>query len=158
MAGSALIGILLGVCFLTDPVTGTGVAEDSPLNYTQMIPLVEEKEQIMAVFCPTVEEETAALIQIGGVKGGILMDFLQTVDWRACRAPMDGLESPGSVEFLVQEEYRITVHKRKSGSLFAYAMVRYGEEKQYYRAKWSDYSKIVRYLEHYSGGIGSAES
>ena len=91
----------------------------------------------------------------GAVESGILIgeaycnevgNLLDDVNWKKSLPPIEELSSPGSVEFVIDEEYRVTVYKRKSGSLFAYAVVKYGEEERYYHASYGDYKDAVAIL------------
>ena len=75
-----------------------------------------------------------------------LAKYLDTVAWEECRAPRGSLPSPGSVECVIGDDYRITVHERKEWEFFRYAVVRYGEDKRYYRAGRGDYEDAVAIL------------
>lgn len=48
------------------------------------------------------------------------------------------MPSPGSVEFVIDEEYRITVYDSPN-----VAEIRFGEEVRWYRLGWGDYNEAV---------------
>lgn len=118
------------------------------LDYTTAAKIVTEKSDkysITAIHYPA----------SGAVESGILIgeaycnevgNLLDHVNWKRSLPPIEDLSSPGSVEFVIEEDYRVTVYKRKSGSLFAYAVVKYGEEEKYYHASYGDYKEAVAIL------------
>lgn len=84
----------------------------------------------------------------GKVESGILIgeaycnevgNLLDDVNWKRSLPPIESLSSPGSVEFVINDDYRVTVYERKKGSLFAYAVIKYGDEERYYHASYDDY-------------------
>lgn len=143
MAAALVLCLVFAVCFLTDPVFSSLEMETSLLYYKNAIPLVEDQEELMAIYCPSSGSTGNGSIQLGVSAGTDLAKYLDRWDWKACKAPSDSLPSPGSVEFIVEEDYRITVHNRKDGQLRRYAVVRYGEEVQYYVIDRSDYPDAV---------------
>jgi len=134
-----LICSVTAVCFLTDPLEKTREPDLSFLNYENAISLVADREEVLVIHCPPGVSE----IRIGGTAGSDLAAYLDTCDWTPCRKPVRSLYSPGSVEFVIEEEYRITVHDRKDGSLRRFAVVRYGEDTRYYRTSRQDYDRAV---------------
>ena len=123
------------VCFLTDP------AEKEPdlsfLNYENAMSLVFDVDEVQVIYCPPDTTE----IRIGAADGAELAKQLDWWEWKECREPWNSLISPGSVEFVISEEYRITVHHRQKGSLWRYAVVKYGDEVRYYRTERNDYEE-----------------
>lgn len=118
------------------------------LNYAvaaQTVKEMSDKYSITAIHCPA----------SGKVESGILMGeaycnevaaFLNSVNWKKSLPPIESLSSPGSVEFVIYEDYRVTVYERKKGSVFAYAVVKYGDEERYYLASYDDYKDAVAIL------------
>lgn len=56
------------------------------------------------------------------------------------------------MDFLIDDNYRITVYQRKTGSLRQFAVVKYQDEVRYYRIDRSDYSDAVA-LVHTPGAV-----
>ena len=115
------------------------------LDYTVAGEYVSELYDIDAVHYPGNGEGEAAIL-IGEAHGVDLSKFLSNVKWSRSLPPIEELSSPGSVEFVINDDYRVTVHKRKTGSLFAYAVVKYEDEIRYYHASYDDYEKAVAIL------------
>lgn len=133
--------VVVAVCFLTNPVDKE--PDMTFLNYKNAISLVTGVDEVMAMYCPPTEDGTGASIQIGVATGADLAKQLDKWDWKECTAPRQSLPSPGSVEFVISEDYRIIVHQRKSGSLWQYAVIKYQDEVCYYRIDKNDYSDAV---------------
>ena len=115
-----------------------GPAEDAPdlsfLNYENAASLAAQQEILLAVYykdnaiCP------------GEVSGPELAKLLDNAQWRQRRfAPRD-LSSPGSIEFIIGDDYRITLFDRR------FARVKYAEEIRYYRISKADYQQAVELL------------
>ena len=136
-AAAVAICLFVAVCFLTNPVDPE--QDLSFLNYKNAIPVVADMDEIMAIYCPSSDNGSGASIQIGVVSGADLAKQLDRWAWNVCEAPRNDLPSPGSVEFIVEEDYRIIVHHRKSGALRQYAVVKYEDEIRYYSIDRSDY-------------------
>ena len=131
------------VCFLTNPSGSSGEPDLSFLNYENAISLVADREEIQAIYCPPSDGSSDSLIQIGVASGSELAKYLDQWDWRECPAPRQRLSSPGSVEFIIEDDHRITVYQRKALSLRQYAVVQYGEEERYYSIDRNDYPDAV---------------
>ena len=132
---------IVAVCFLTNPVNRE--PDLSFLNYENAISIVSDQEEVMAIYCPSSDTGSGSSIQMGAATGSDLAKQLDRWDWKECSAPNTTLPSPGSVEFIIEEDYRITVHQRKSGSLRQYAVVNYQEDVCYYSIHKSDYPDAV---------------
>ena len=133
--------IVLAVCLLTNPA-GSGEPDLSFLNYKNAVNLVIELDEVMAIYCPS-SDETGSQIQVGAADGKELAKYLNQWDWKECKAPKDTLSSPGSVEFVIDNEYRITVYQKKSGAIRQYAVVQFQEELRYYSVDRNDYADAV---------------
>lgn len=133
--------VVLAVCLLTNP------AEKEPdlsfLNYENAISIVADVDEVKAIYCPPSDDESGAAIQVGAATGSDLAKQLDRWDWKKCSAPRQSLPSPGSVEFIIEEDYRITVHQRKAGSRRQYAVVKYQDDIRYYSIDKSDYPDAV---------------
>jgi len=128
---------VVAVCFLTNPVQNE--PDLSFLYYQNASSVVASTGEVLSIYCPT----SGGSIQIGKTSGTELAKQLEKWDWKECKPPRNSLPSPGSVEFVISQNYRITVHNRKSGSLRQYAVVQHGEETRYYRIDRSDYPDAV---------------
>ena len=128
---------VVAVCFLTNPVQ----SEPDPtfLYYRNASSVVASTGEVLSIYCPS----SGGSIQIGKASGTDLAKQLEKWDWKECKPPRSSLPSPGSVEFVISQNYRITVHNRKSGSLWQYAVVQHGEETRYYKIDRSDYPDAV---------------
>ena len=118
------------------------------LDYTVAAETIKEmpdKYSIQAIHFPKSGESEAAIL-VGEAYCGVATYFLNHVSWKRCLPPIESLSSPGSVEFVIDEDYRVTVYERKKGSVFAYAVVKYGEEERYYHASYNDYADAVAIL------------
>lgn len=115
------------------------------LDYTKAADEVRNEYSVQAIHYPVADGDEAKIL-VGEVYGSKLANYLDNVSWRKSTAPLEDLASPGSVEFVIDEAYRITIHKRKSGSLFAYAVVKVNSEEKHYHASYDDYEKAVAIL------------
>ena len=138
---AVLTCVIVAVCFLTNPVDKE--PDLSFLNYESAISLVADVDEVMAIYCPSSDNGSNGSIQVGAATGIDLAKQLDRWDWKECSAPRQTLPSPGSVEFIIEEDYRITVHQRKSGSLRQYAVVKYQDDIRYYSIDKSDYPDAV---------------
>ena len=138
---AVLACVFVAICFLTNPVNKE--PDLSFLNYENAISLVADVDEVMAIYCPSSDNGSGASIQVGAATGTDLARQLDRWDWKECSAPRQTLPSPGSVEFIIEEDYRITVHQRKSGSLRQYAVVKYHDDIRYYSIDKSDYPDAV---------------
>ena len=138
---SVLVCVVVAVCFLTNPEKY--VEPDlSLLNYKNAVNLVINQDEVMAIYCPT-SDESGSQIKIGAADGNELAKYLNQWSWKECKAPKDTLSSPGSVEFVIDDEYRITVYQKKSGALRQYAVVKLQEDVRYYSIDRNDYADAV---------------
>ena len=138
---SVLVCVVVAVCFLTNPEK-YGEPDLSLLNYKNAVNLVIDQDEVMAIYCPT-SDESGSQIQIGAADGNELAKYLNQWSWKECKAPKDTLSSPGSVEFVIDDEYRITVYQKKSGALRQYAVVKLQEDVRYYSIDRNDYADAV---------------
>lgn len=131
LAGIVAI-LFVAVFFMTSP------AEKEPdlsfLNYKNAISLAAEQKKVMAIYC------VDSSICPGEVWGDDLARLLDTADWRQRRTVPRDQSSPGSIEFIIEEDYRITLFDRK------FARVKYEEEVRYYRISKETYAYAVRLL------------
>ena len=132
----SLVGILVitfvAVFLLTSP------AEPAPdlsfLNYENAVPLAAQQEELMTVYY------TDSSICPGSVSGSELAKLLDNVRWKQRRFTPSDLSSPGSIEFLIEDDYRITLFDRR------FARVRFDGETRYYRISKADYNRAVELL------------
>lgn len=143
VAAAVLACVAAAVCFLTDPHKQSEEPDLSFLNYHNAVARAAYMEEVTAIHYTVTDKNGNAGIQIGATDGNSLAQYLGSLSWKACRENKKRLSSPGSLEFVLEDDYRITIYKRKPGDLFAYAVVRYGDEKRYYRAGYKDYEEAV---------------
>lgn len=118
------------------------------LDYTTAAEIVTEtddKYAITAIHYPASGEVESGIL-IGEAYCNEVGNLLDKANWKKSIPPLESLPSPGSVEFVIEEDYRVTIHKRKKGSVFAYAVVKHGEEERYYHASYGDYKEAVAIL------------
>lgn len=120
------------------PRTGNVLAEKEPdlsfLNYKNAISLAAEQKKVMAIYC------VDSSICPGEVWGDDLARLLDAADWQERRAVPGDQSSPGSIEFILEEDYRITLFDRK------FARVEYAEDVRYYRIPQETYEYAVELL------------
>lgn len=124
---------VLAVTFLTDPAARE--PDLSLLNYRNAVSLIAQGDgEVKAILCP----EGTSEIQIGAAERRALADFLANASWRQVAAPRETPPSPGSVEFVVDGEYRVFLYRER-----ALARVRVGAENRWYRAGSGDYARAA---------------
>ena len=115
------------------------------LDYVKVSDEIRDEYSVKALHYP-VSEDGSPSILIGEAYGYDVARFLDNVSWKQCRGPLSELSSPGSVEFVIDEDYRLTVYARKKGSVFAYALVKAGNAERYYRVSYDAYKSVVALL------------
>lgn len=134
--------IFVAVCLLTSP----GMEEDlSFLNYEKAVSLVAEEDMVFTIYC---DESSIIPCQ---VSGGELAVYLDMSNWKERIFEPSDQSSPGSVEFVIEEDYRIQVYDRN------FAKVRYGEEVRYYRIGRQDYGAATQLLKPSENVPGTTE-
>ncbi len=128
----------------TTPEKGKSYSSDF-LDYTKGADEVRDQYSITAIHCPASGEVESGIL-VGEAYGYDVAEFLDNIYWKESLPPLSELSSPGSVEFVIEDNYRITVHERKKGSLFAYAVVKVGDDERYYHASYDDYKDAVAIL------------
>ena len=136
-----ILCVVVAVCFLTDPMDNE--PDLSYLNYENAGSLVADIDEVVAIYCPSSDNGSDSSIRVGAVTGAELAKQLDRWDWKKCSAPRETLPSSGSVEFIIADDYRITVHQRKAGSLRQYAAVKYQDGIRYYSIDKDDYPDAV---------------
>ena len=145
VAAALFVCVSVALCFLTNPPEEE--QDLSFLNYKTAVSQAGQQTELFAVhFYPTEDTENSG-IGIGGVSGRELAAYLENRHWTECREPDGKLYSPGSVQFSLADDYRITVYDRRG--MFAYASVKFQEEERFYRADWKDYGEAVAILHRF---------
>ena len=72
----------------------------------------------------------------------ILILVIVLLRWLLRRAPRGSLPSPGSIEFCVETDYRITIYQQPH-----LAVVTFQDEVRYYRTHAGDYTSAVNLLQ-----------
>ena len=119
-------------------ITVTGEPDLSFLNYENACSLVVDMTDVQTIYYPSAGKQENGLICIGYVDGVELAKYLDLVSWRKRSTSKDDLPSPGSIEFCIKEDYRITVYQEKH-----IAVVRFGNELRFYDTHSGDYEKAV---------------
>ena len=115
------------------------------LDYVKVADEIRDEYSVTALHYP-VSEDGSPSILIGEAYGYDVARFLDDVSWKQCSPPLSELSSPGSVEFVIDEDYRLTVYERKKGSVFAYALIKAGNFERYYRIGYDAYGTVVTLL------------
>lgn len=147
IALAVIVCTAVAVCFLTNPIGTSGEPDLSLLNYENAASYLMGTERVQVIYCPPAQKGADNAVQIGVADGNELAKFLDSCEWRVVNKPAIALSSPGSVEFVIQNDYRITVYDRKGGSLSGYAVVEMDGESRYYRIDRGDYQEAVDLLE-----------
>ena len=116
----------------------TGEPDLSFLNYENACSLAADMTDIQTIYCPPAGKQENGSICIGYVDGSELAKYLDLVSWRKRSTSKDDLSSPGSIEFCIREDYRITVYRDSH-----IAVVRFGNERRFYNTHSGDYEKAV---------------
>jgi len=140
IALAAIVCAIVMVCFLTNP--RDNAPDLSFLNYENAITRVADRDEVPVIHYPSSEDEGASIV-LGVASGRDLAKQLDTWVWKESTAPRQSLPSPGSVEFIIDDDYRITVHQKKTGALRQYAVVKYQDEVRYYKVNPSDYQDAL---------------
>lgn len=129
--------VAVTVCFMTNPKDNE--PDLSFLNYENACSLVTDVTDVDTIYYPPTNKNEDGSISIGYVNGNELAKYLDTVAWQKCKAPQEGLSSPGSIEFCISDDYRITVYQKPH-----WAVVTYGNEVRYYKTHGGDYEDAVK--------------
>ena len=138
-----VICCVVAACFLTDPVGDTTELDLSFLNYENATSQVADRAEIDVIYYPPVSDETESFIKLGYVHGNDLAQYLDNCKWRDVNGPKETLSSPGSVQFVIEDEYRITIYERKEFAIRQYARVDYLGDVRYYTTHSADYADAV---------------
>ena len=129
---AVLLCVAVGVCFLTS--RRDREPDLSFLNYENAISAAGQRESIDVIFYPFVPAEGNGLICIGTAEGNALARYLESVSWKQRTAPGQNPASPGSVEFILREDHRITVWQKPRA-----ARVTSGADARWYRIGRGDF-------------------
>lgn len=120
------------VCLLTNPKGG---GQDlSFLHYENAVSLAAQQDSVRAVDYPPVEPGAPGSIRLGEADGAALARYLEGVNWQRSYAPKRDFASTGSVEFIIHENYCITVYEYPLR-----ALVSFGGQQRLYRTREGDY-------------------
>ena len=133
--------VITAVLLLTDPPEAA--PDLSFLNYENAASRVIERSSVFSIWYPSEDEDQEGAIVIGETSGRSLGIFLDLEQWRQRRPPWNTrLPSPGSVEFVLEDDYRITIYETP-----CIAKVRYGEEVRWYHTERDSYAEAAALLE-----------
>lgn len=130
--------IVVVVCFLTNPKEDNE-HDLSFLNYENAMSTVADLLQLQVIYYPPVEGNADSEISIGIADGVEFAKYLDNVSWEKWEAPEEGLASPGSIEFCIDDDYRITVYQKPR-----WAKVSYMGDTRYYKTHGGDYEAAVQ--------------
>ena len=94
-----------------------------------------DQDQVMTIYC---DEDSIIPCQ---VDGSALAKYLDNANWKQRRWEPRDQSSPGSIEFIVSDDYRITVFDRN------FARVKYYGDTRYYRISRSDYEQALELID-----------
>ena len=123
---------VVAICFLTSPENAPDL---SFLNYENAISTVADQDQVMTIYC---DEDSIIPCQ---VDGSALAKYLDNANWKQRRWEPGDQSSPGSIEFIISDDYRITVFDRN------FARVKYNGDTRYYRISRSDYEQALELID-----------
>ena len=132
---------LLILCLLC-LLVGCGRSQEPDLtflNYKNAQSLVAEQDEVPTIYYPPDTSTEYSSICPGSVNGKELARYLDSVAWEKWSAPEEGLSSPGSIEFCIEEDYRITVYQKPR-----WVKIAYGDALRYYKAHGGDYDDAVK--------------
>lgn len=129
--------VAVAVCFMTNPKDNE--PDLSFLNYENACSLAADVINVDAIYYPPTNKNEDGIISIGYVNGNELAKYLDNVSWQKWNAPQEGLSSPGSIEFCISDDYRITIYQKPR-----WAVVTYGDEVRYYKTHGGDYEDAVK--------------
>ncbi len=136
IGAAAFVCLILAVCFLTDPMAKE--PDLSFLNYENAVSLAAETPEIPVIWYPPVKGDADAEIRPGSADGAELAHYLALSSWKERRLPSNTLPSPGSVEFCIRDDYRITVYESP-----ARARVSFMGDVRWYSTGANDYERAV---------------
>ncbi len=134
----ALCVAVLGLCAFDRRSTEPDL---SGLSYKNAANLAAQTQTLPFIYYPKSEEEGLALIQPGQVDGQRLYDYLSSVQWTERRFTPRTPPSPGSLEFCIRDDYRVTIY----GYPWL-AKVTLGDEVRWYRTALGDYKEALGLL------------
>ena len=129
--------IVVAVCFLTNP-ENIAADENAFVNYeTDALSVSNHQKTVVTIYCPPDEDA----IQVGEVEGEKLGDLFEKSLWKSRKAPRENPPSPGSIEFVLLEDYRVTLYQKQK-----LVSVKDGDEKRWYTLKNGDYDTALAML------------
>ena len=123
--------VFVVVCLMTSPSTEPDL---SFLNYENAVSTLADQDAVTVIYC---RDSSITPCQ---VDGKVLAEYLDNAQWKLRRWEPRDQSSPGSVEFIVEEDYRITIFDRN------FARVTYGEDVRFYRIPKEDFEAAVELL------------
>ena len=118
--------------------TMNGEPDLSFLNYENAMSLVADVSDVQTIYYPPAGKDENGLIVPGYVDGSSLAKYLDLVSWKQSNAPDKDLPSPGSIQFVIRDDYRITIYKDAK-----MAIVKFGYDARFYKIQSDDYEKAV---------------
>ena len=118
--------------------TMNGEPDLSFLNYENAMSLVADISDVQTIYYPPAGKDENGLIVPGYVDGSSLAKYLDLVSWKQSNAPSEDLPSPGSIQFVIRDDYRITIYKDAK-----MAIVKFGYDARFYKIQSDDYEKAV---------------
>ncbi|MBQ1533192.1 MAG: hypothetical protein IIZ64_00050, partial [Erysipelotrichaceae bacterium] len=115
-----------------------GEPDLSFLNYENAISLIADVTDVQTIYYPPTGKDENGLIVPGYVDGSSLAKYLDLVSWKQSNTPNKDLPSPGSIQFVIRDDYRITIYKDVN-----IAIVKYGYDARFYKTQNNDFEKAV---------------
>ena len=140
--------IVVAVCFLTNPMEEQDL---SFLNDENAVALAGEQDTVSVVYYPVTADGSGSICP-GYAKGNKFAAFLDGVAWTEIDAPRSAPPSSGSIDFILNDDYRIALYDSKQ-----YVCVTSDGSVRWYKAAGEDYeSAVALFVDNYrhvvSGG------
>jgi len=136
---AVILSLATAICLITVPKEKSP-DDPSPLNYKNVITILPDDGTLQVIHYPETDprkkEEGKILLGVSDCVD--FAEYLENSEWKERRAPSDSPASPGSIEFIIEEEYRITVYRQPR-----IARVSYYDEERWYRTDRKDYDSAV---------------
>ena len=124
-----------------------GEPDLSFLNYENAMSLVADVTDVQTVYYPPAGN---GLSIPGYVNGTELAKYLDLASWELGEAPKEDLQLSGSIQFVIQDDYRITVYGDAR-----IAIVKYGYDTRFYDTQSGDFEKALALFYTEPKGNGS---
>ncbi|MDO4581860.1 MAG: M56 family metallopeptidase, partial [Bacillota bacterium] len=127
--------LVVAVCFLTDPVDN----DLSLLNYKNAASVAAQTDTVTAVRVTNMDNYGDGDAFTSVISGRALAEYLYGADWTHRRLPPVGAEQEGSVSFIIDDGYTVSIMQGKK-----LAHVALDGESRYYRIQSGDFEDAMK--------------